>query len=175
MQRDAREQGDDHPLDEIAILVRASFQMREFEERFIQLGLPYRVIGGPRFYERAEIRDALAYLRVIAQPADDLAFERIVNMPKRGLGDATVQMLHDYARKQRIPLTEAAATLSATDEMKPKPRGTLRALMENFARWRASSTRCRTPNWPKSCWMNPATPRCGRRTAPPTPPAGWKT
>ena len=109
LQRDAREQGLDHPLDEIAILVRASFQMREFEDRFIQLGLPYRVIGGPRFYERAEIRDALAYLRVIAQPADDLAFERIVNVPKRGLGDATVQMLHDHARKQRIPLTEAAA------------------------------------------------------------------
>src|SRR5476649_2937415 len=128
LQRDAREQGVGHPLDEIAILVRASFQMREFEERFIQLGLPYRVIGGPRFYERAEIRDALAYLRVIAQPADDLAFERIVNVPKRGLGDATVQMLHDHARKARIPLAEAAAALSATDEMKPKPRLALRDL-----------------------------------------------
>jgi len=136
LQREAREQGEDHPLDEIAILVRASFQMREFEDRFIQLGLPYRVIGGPRFYERAEIRDALAYLRVIAQPADDLAFERIVNVPKRGLGDATVQMLHDHARKARIPMTEAAAALSATDEMKPKARSSLRALMENFARWR---------------------------------------
>jgi len=135
-QRAARERGEDHPLDEIAILVRASFQMREFEDRFIQLGLPYRVIGGPRFYERAEIRDALAYLRVVAQPADDLAFERIVNTPKRGLGDATVQMLHDLARKQRIPLTEAADRISATDEMKPKARGALRALMDNFARWR---------------------------------------
>ena len=136
MQRDARDEGQDHPLDEIAILVRASFQMREFEERFIQLGLNYRVIGGPRFYERAEIRDALAYLRVIAQPADDLAFERIVNVPKRGLGDATVQMLHDYARKQRIPMSEAASLLSSTDEMKPKPRGALRELMANFERWR---------------------------------------
>ncbi len=136
MQREARDQGEDHPLDEIAILVRASFQMREFEERFIQLGLSYRVIGGPRFYERAEIRDALAYLRVIAQPADDLAFERIVNVPKRGLGDATVQMLHDYARKARVPLTEAARALSATDEMKPKPRSGLRELMANFERWR---------------------------------------
>src|SRR5450830_358681 len=136
LQREAREQGIDHPLDEIAILVRASFQMREFEDRFIQLGLPYRVIGGPRFYERAEIRDALAYLRVIAQPADDLAFERIVNVPKRGLGDATVQMLHDHARKQRIPLAEAAAALSATDEMKPKPRLALRDLMAGFERWR---------------------------------------
>ncbi len=136
LQRDARERGEDHPLDEIAILVRASFQMREFEDRFIQLGLPYRVIGGPRFYERAEIRDALAYLRVIAQPADDLAFERIVNVPKRGLGDAAVQMLHDHARKQRIPLSEAAAALSATDEMKPKPRLALRELMASFERWR---------------------------------------
>ena len=136
LQRVAREQGLDHPLDEIAILVRASFQMREFEDRFIQLGLPYRVIGGPRFYERAEIRDALAYLRVIAQPADDLAFERIVNVPKRGLGDATLQMLHDHARKKRIPLTEAAAALSATDEMKPKPRQALRDLMASFDSWR---------------------------------------
>jgi len=136
LQREAREQGLDHPLDEIAILVRASFQMREFEDRFIQLGLPYRVIGGPRFYERAEIRDALAYLRVVAQPADDLAFERIVNVPKRGLGDATVQMLHDHARKKRIPLSEAARLISATDEMKPKPRTALRDLMAAFERWR---------------------------------------
>jgi DNA helicase-2/ATP-dependent DNA helicase PcrA len=136
LQRAAREQGLDHPLDEIAILVRASFQMREFEDRFIQLGLPYRVIGGPRFYERAEIRDALAYLRVIAQPADDLAFERIVNVPKRGLGDAALQMLHDFARKKRIPLTEAANLLSSTDEMKPKPRKALADLMASFTRWR---------------------------------------
>jgi DNA helicase-2/ATP-dependent DNA helicase PcrA len=136
LQREAREQGLDHPLDEIAILVRASFQMREFEDRFIQLGLPYRVIGGPRFYERAEIRDALAYLRVIAQPADDLAFERIVNVPKRGLGDATVQMLHEHARKKKIPLSEAARLISATDEMKPKPRASLRDLMAAFERWR---------------------------------------
>ena len=141
MQRAAREQGLDHPLDEIALLVRASFQMREFEDRFIQLGLPYRVIGGPRFYERAEIRDALAYLRVIAQPADDLAFERIVNVPKRGLGDAALQMLHDFARKQRIPLTESAALLSATDEMKPKPRTALRDLMASFERWRQMKDR----------------------------------
>src|SRR5207253_7173883 len=107
-------------LNEIAILVRASFQMREFEDRFVALGLPYRVIGGPRFYERAEIRDAMAYLRVIHAPTDDLAFERIVNTPKRGLGDATIQLLHDHARKRRVPLTEAARAVSATDEMKPK-------------------------------------------------------
>ena len=95
-----------HSLEEIAILCRASFQMREFEERFITLGLPYRVIGGPRFYERAEIRDALAYLRCVAQPQDDLAFERIFNVPKRGLGDATLQLLHDHARRRSHPPDE---------------------------------------------------------------------
>lgn len=125
-----------HKLNEIAILVRASFQMREFEDRFVTLGLPYRVIGGPRFYERQEIRDALAYLRVIASPADDLAFERIVNVPKRGLGDATVQMLHDHARKRRIPLFEAARAVVDTDELKPKPRGALREVVASFDRWR---------------------------------------
>jgi len=124
-------------LNEIAILVRASFQMREFEDRFVTLGLPYRVIGGPRFYERAEIRDALAYLRVISSAADDLAFERIVNVPKRGLGDATVQMLHDHARKRRIPLYEAARAVIETDDLKPKARGALRDLLASFDRWRA--------------------------------------
>jgi ATP-dependent DNA helicase UvrD/PcrA len=126
-----------HALNEIAILVRASFQMREFEDRFVTLGLPYRVIGGPRFYERAEIRDALAYLRLINSPADDLAFERIVNVPKRGLGDATVQLLHDHARKRRVPMLEAARAMVATDELKPKPRGALRGLIEALDRWRA--------------------------------------
>ncbi|MBN8976814.1 MAG: UvrD-helicase domain-containing protein [Rhizobiales bacterium] len=126
-------------LNEVAILVRASFQMREFEDRFVTLGLPYRVIGGPRFYERAEIRDALAYLRVINSPADDLAFERIVNVPKRGIGDATVQLLYDHARKQRMSLAAAARAIADTDELKPKPRGTLRGLMDNFDRWRMQS------------------------------------
>jgi DNA helicase-2/ATP-dependent DNA helicase PcrA len=128
-----------HKLNDVAILVRASFQMREFEDRFVTLGLPYRVIGGPRFYERAEIRDALAYLRVINSAADDLAFERIVNVPKRGLGDATVQMLHDHARKRRIPLSEAARAVVETDELKPKARSSLRALLDSFVRWRAQS------------------------------------
>ena len=129
--------GKPHSLDEMAILVRASFQMREFEDRFVTLGLPYRVIGGPRFYERQEIRDALAYLRVLHSSSDDLAFERIVNVPKRGLGDATVQCLHDLARKRRIPLTEAAAAVIATDELKSKPRNALRDLLACFERWRA--------------------------------------
>src|SRR5262249_60591146 len=100
-----------HALREVAILVRAGFQTREFEERFISLALPYRVIGGPRFYERQEIRDALAYLRLIHQPADDLAFERILNTPRRGIGSATVQELHGVARAERVPLVEAARVL----------------------------------------------------------------
>ncbi len=124
-----------HAYDEFAILVRASFQMREFEERFITLGLPYRVIGGPRFYERAEIRDALAYLRCVAQPADDLAFERIFNVPRRGLGEQTLQLLHDYARRERIPLMQAARFLVETDEIKPRQRQVLRGLLSDFARW----------------------------------------
>jgi len=128
-----------HALDEIAILVRASFQMREFEDRFVTLGLPYRVIGGPRFYERAEIRDALAYLRVIHSPSDDLAFERIVNVPKRGLGDASVQVLHDYARKHRVPLTEAARVVVETDSLGAKARSSLRGLLEGFSRWRSQN------------------------------------
>ncbi|WP_246683795.1 ATP-dependent helicase [Labrys sp. KNU-23] len=128
-----------HALNDIAILVRASFQMREFEDRFVTLGLPYRVIGGPRFYERAEIRDALAYFRATMQPADDLAFERIVNVPKRGLGDATVQILHDYARHNGVPMMQATRVLVETEELKPKPRQTLRDLMASFSRWAAQS------------------------------------
>jgi ATP-dependent DNA helicase UvrD/PcrA len=131
-------QRDGHKLNEIAILVRASFQMREFEDRFVTLGLPYRVIGGPRFYERAEIRDALAYLRCIASPADDLAFERILNVPKRGLGDATLQMLHDHARARRVPLMEVARALVETEELKVKPRTALRDLVAMFDRWRSA-------------------------------------
>ncbi len=124
-----------HSLADMAILVRISAQMREIEERFVTLGLPYRVIGGPRFYERAEIRDALAYIRVVANPTDDLAFERIVNVPKRGLGDATIEQVHLYARKAQIPMLEAVRRLIETDELKPKPRGALRELAASFGRW----------------------------------------
>ncbi|WP_158816453.1 ATP-dependent helicase [Methylocapsa sp. S129] len=124
-------------LDEIAILVRASFQMREFEERFITLGLPYKVIGGPRFYERAEIRDALAYLRCVAQPDDDLAFERIFNTPKRGLGEAALNVLHDYARRAGVPLMRATRVLVETEELKARPRQILRELMRSFDDWSA--------------------------------------
>ncbi len=124
-----------HNLNDMAILVRASFQMREFEDRFVTLGLNYRVIGGPRFYERLEIRDAMAYFRLVCQPADDLAFERIVNTPKRGLGDTTVRALHDYARVRDIPMLAAAADIIETDEMKPKPRKALFDVVQSFRRW----------------------------------------
>jgi DNA helicase-2/ATP-dependent DNA helicase PcrA len=126
-----------HILNEVAILVRASFQTREFEERFITVGLPYRVIGGPRFYERMEIRDAIAYLRVIHQPDDGLAFERIVNTPRRGIGTATVQAIHRHARARDTSLTVAAADLVETDEIRPAARRSLKALLEDFARWRS--------------------------------------
>jgi len=124
-------------LDEMAILVRAGFQMREFEERLLTLGIPYRVVGGPRFYERQEIRDAIAYLRVIAQPDDGLAFERIVNVPRRGIGEATVQAIHRLARARNLSLTEAARLLVETDEVKPQARSALRRVLEAFDRWRA--------------------------------------
>ncbi len=124
-----------HNLNDMAILVRASFQMREFEDRFVTLGLNYRVVGGPRFYERLEIRDALAYFRVVAQGADDLALERIINTPKRGLGEAAIRQVHDYARARDISMLDAAADLVQTEELKPKPRSALREVVENFQRW----------------------------------------
>ncbi|NKC33345.1 ATP-dependent helicase [Falsiroseomonas selenitidurans] len=125
-----------HPLSQCAILVRAGFQTRSFEERLITLGLPYRVVGGLKFYERAEIRDAMAYLRVLHQPADDLAFERIVNTPKRGLGDSGLRALATLARAEQIPLARAAERITEADALKPKPRTALRELMQGFARWR---------------------------------------
>ncbi|SOC94076.1 ATP-dependent DNA helicase, Rep family [Rhizobium sp. AN5] len=124
-----------HKLNDMAILVRASFQMREFEDRFVTLGLNYRVIGGPRFYERLEIRDAMAYFRLVCQPADDLAFERIVNTPKRGLGDTTIRNLHDYARARDIPMLAAATDIIETDELKPKARKALFDVVQDFRRW----------------------------------------
>ena len=123
-------------LDDVAILVRAQHQTREFEDRFIAIGLPYRIVGGFRFYERAEIRDALAYLRVVNQPADDLAFERIVNVPKRGLGDKAVAKVHQLARSERIPLTTAAARILDTDELTGAARKSLGRLVGDIARWR---------------------------------------
>ncbi|HTS94314.1 MAG TPA: UvrD-helicase domain-containing protein [Stellaceae bacterium] len=119
-----------------AILVRAGFQTREFEERFIQIGMPYRIVGGPRFYERQEIRDALAYFRLIHQPADDLAFERIVNVPRRGIGEATLQTLHATARAQQVSLSVAAQRLVGTDELRPAARRALGGFLTAIERWR---------------------------------------
>ncbi|WP_374943046.1 ATP-dependent helicase, partial [Sphingomonas sp.] len=123
-------------LDDVAILVRAQHQTREFEDRFISIGMPYRIVGGARFYERLEIRDALAYLRVVNQPADDLAFERIVNVPKRGLGDKAVAKVHQLARSLGVPLTTAAARILDSDELTAQARRSLGNLVGDIARWR---------------------------------------
>ncbi len=123
-------------LNQMAILVRAGFQTREFEERFITLGVPYRVIGGPRFYERLEIRDALAYMRIVVQPNDSLAFERIVNTPKRGIGTSTLQVLHQYARYEEVSLTEATLRLMETDEIRGKAKTALQGILYDIDRWR---------------------------------------
>jgi DNA helicase-2/ATP-dependent DNA helicase PcrA len=124
-----------HSLSEMAVLVRISAQMREIEDRFVNLGLPYRVIGGPRFYERMEIRDALAYFRIVTQPADDLAFERIINTPKRGLAEGTLSVLHNHARAANLPLLQAAEALAQSEELKAKPRVALRDLLLAIGRW----------------------------------------
>ena len=125
-----------HPLREIAILTRVGAQSREFEERFITVGLPYRVVGGLRFYERAEIRDALAYLRLVHSPEDDLAFERIVNKPKRGLGDQSIAQLHMLARQQQTSLYQAARLIVETEELRPQARRSLADFIVFVARWR---------------------------------------
>ncbi len=124
-----------HDLNQIAILVRAGFQMLEFEERLITTGIPYRVVGGPRFYERMEIRDAIAYLRLINQSDDGLAFERIINTPKRGLGDTTIQKIHQLGRAQGVSMVEASLRIVETDELRPLARGALRAFCTDLARW----------------------------------------
>jgi DNA helicase-2/ATP-dependent DNA helicase PcrA len=131
---------DGKSLDEVAILVRAQHQTREFEDRFIAIGMPYRIVGGARFYERMEIRDAIAYLRIVNQPADDLAFERIVNVPKRGLGDKALAKLHMLARRANEPLTTAAARILDTDELTPQARKSLGRLIGDIARWRDMAT-----------------------------------
>ena len=141
-----RLRGEGHALSSMAVLVRAGFQTREFEERLITVGLPYRVIGGARFYERQEIRDAIAYFRVVVQPDDDLAFERIVNVPKRGLGAASLRSVHLLARDRGTPLLAAAARLTESDELKPQARGALTRFLADLARWRERLTRVPHPD-----------------------------
>jgi DNA helicase-2/ATP-dependent DNA helicase PcrA len=126
---------DGHPLSEIAVLVRAGFQTRAFEERLIVLGVPYRVVGGLRFYERQEIRDAIAYMRAMSRPADDLAFERIVNVPRRGVGDSGLRAMHDLARAEGLPLSRAAARLVETGGIKGRARAALEELFRGLATW----------------------------------------
>jgi DNA helicase-2/ATP-dependent DNA helicase PcrA len=123
-------------LADMAILIRAGFQTRAFEERLLTLGIPYRIVGGLRFYERAEIRDAIAYLRVLRQPADDLAYERIVNVPRRGVGEAAIRAMHEAQRAQGISMSAAAIALAENGGLKGKPREALRLLDAGFTRWR---------------------------------------
>ncbi|MEP2640503.1 UvrD-helicase domain-containing protein [Roseobacter sp.] len=125
-------------LDKMAILVRASHQMRAFEDRFLTIGLPYRVIGGPRFYERLEIRDAMAYFRVVISPDDDLAFERIVNTPKRGLGNKAQQTIQVTARANGVSLVEGARLAVGQGLIKGKGGNELRRLVDNITRWQGN-------------------------------------
>lgn len=128
---------DGDSIAEMAVLVRAGFQTRAFEERLITLGIPYRIVGGLRFYERAEIRDAIAYARILVQPADDLAFERIVNVPRRGVGEVALRNMHGTARTRGIPLTAAAAALVAEGGLRGKVKDGIATLLRDYDRWRA--------------------------------------
>ena len=123
-------------LAEMAVLVRAGFQTRAFEERLINIGVPYRVVGGLRFYERAEIRDAIAYMRATVQPADDLAFERIVNVPRRGVGDSALRTMHEASRALGLPLQAAAGHLVQTGGLKGKVKEAIGGLLRQFGQWR---------------------------------------
>ena len=122
-------------LNNIAILVRAAFQTREFEERFIRIGLPYRIIGGMKFYERSEIKDALCYLRLINQKNDDLAFERIINTPKRSIGDTTLQKIHELSRRKNKSLFDTSVEMLEEDDFKPKTKDSLKNLIKNINHW----------------------------------------
>ena len=124
-------------LNNIAILVRAIYQTREFEERFLKTGINYRIIGGIKFYERAEVKDAICYLRIINQKFDDLAFERIINTPKRGLGDATIKQLHNYSSKNKSCLEDSARKLLQLNEFKPKVRVVINHLLGLVSKWRS--------------------------------------
>ena len=125
-----------YSLNEIAILVRAIFQTREFEERFLKIGIPYRIVGGIKFYERAEIKDCVAYLRCIYQPLDDLSFERIINVPKRSVGDTTIKLISDFAKKNNCSLEISARKLIEENKIKPKTKIGLNSLLNLLNKWR---------------------------------------
>ena len=126
-----------YSLNNISILVRAIFQTREFEERFLKIGMGYRVIGGTKFYERAEIKDSVAYLRIVNQKNDDLAFERIINVPKRSIGDSTVKQIHDWGRKNKKSLEDSAIELLQLNKIKPKTKIQLTKILNFFSKWRS--------------------------------------
>ena len=123
-------------FNKIAILVRAIFQTREFEERFLKVGIPYRIIGGIKFYERAEIKDCIAYLRIIFQENDDLAFERVVNNPKRSIGDSTIKQIHEYAKKNSLSLEKSSKKLIELNLVKPKTKIGLLSFLNLIDKWR---------------------------------------
>ena len=126
-------------LNEISILVRAAFQTREFEERFIKIGLPYRIIGGLKFYERSEIKDALGYLRLINQSSDDISFERIINNPKRSIGDSSIKKIHDFAREKDLSLFDASQEILKENILKPKTIQNLKSFLVNMISWKQKS------------------------------------
>ncbi len=125
-----------YSLNNISILVRAIFQTREFEERFLKIGIPYRIIGGTKFYERAEIKDCIAYLRVVYQNKDDLSFERIINIPKRSIGETTVKQINEFAKKNRLSLERSAISLIQENKIKPKTKLGLNSLLNLLEKWR---------------------------------------
>ena len=124
-------------LNEIAILVRAIYQTREFEERFLKIGINYRIIGGIKFYERAEVKDAICYLRIINQKFDDLAFERVLNVPKRGLGEATTKQLHEFSKKNKICLEDSSRKLLQLNQFKPKVKTVIKHFLDLITKWRS--------------------------------------
>ena len=128
---------ENNSLNDIAILVRAIYQTREFEERFLKTGINYRIIGGIKFYERAEVKDAVCYLRIVSQKFDDLAFERILNTPKRGLGDATLKQLHEYSSKNKICLEDSARKLLEINHFKPKVKLLMKQILDLIDKWRS--------------------------------------
>jgi len=125
-----------YSLNDISILVRAIFQTREFEERFLKIGIPYRIIGGIKFYERAEIKDCISYLRVVNQNKDDLSFERIINVPRRSVGEATIKQINEYAKENVMPLEKSAASLIQQNKIKPKTKLGLNSLLNLLEKWR---------------------------------------
>ena len=128
---------ENNSLNDIAILVRAIYQTREFEERFLKIGINYRIIGGIKFYERAEVKDAVCYLRIVSQKFDDLAFERMLNTPKRGLGDATLKQLHEYSSKNKICLEDSARKLLEINQFKPKVKLLMKQILDLIDKWRS--------------------------------------